>query len=120
MEIVPHYALTSAIDDLNRLKDGWLEGRGVAPSREELARLAEELIEVFPAEIDYTAVVPTEDGNVSLEWIRPTARIELEINYKVGRLELYATDIESDSFTEEAYASTDWAAAFGRITTLLG
>lgn len=120
LEIVPHYALTTAIDDLNKLRDGWLEGRGVAPSQSQLNLLSDELVEVFPPGINYPAVVPTEDGNVSLEWIMPAARVELEVNFAESRLELYATDIEAGTFVEETFAREDWQGAFGKITALLG
>lgn len=120
LDIVPHYALVSAIDDLSNLKDGWLEGRGVSPRRLNLERLSDDLVETFPAGIDYPAVVPTEEGNVSLEWIRPAARVELEVNFAENRLELYATDIEFDTFVEETFALEDWEGAFGKITSLLG
>jgi hypothetical protein len=120
LDIVPHYALVSAIDDLSNLKDGWLEGRGVAPDRLKLERLSDDLVEVFPPGIDYPAVVPTEDGNVSLEWIKPAARVELEVNFAENRLELYATDIETDTFVEKSFDMADWSGAFGQVTTLLG
>jgi hypothetical protein len=120
LEVVPHYALISAIDDLNALENGWLEGYGVAPDSQNLARLSEELIESFPLGIDYPAVIPTEDGNVSLEWIKPTARIELEVNFAENRLELYATDIKADTFVDESFKAGDWAGAFGKIIYLLG
>ena len=120
LDIVPHYALVSAIDDLSKLKNGWLEGHGTAPRRLNLERLSEDLIEAFPLGIDYPAVVPTEEGNVSLEWIKPTARVELEVIFAANRLELYATDIVADTFVEESFDMADWEGAFGRITSLLG
>ena len=120
VEVVPHYTLTSAIDDLNNLKDGWLEGRGKAPTGLDLFNLADDLVEAFPTGIDYPAVIPTEEGNVSLEWIKPSARVELEVNFAEARLEVYATDIESDTFVEESFEKTDWAGAFAKITSLLG
>lgn len=119
LEIIPHYALTSAIADLNGLENGWLEGHGVAPDPANLARLTDELIEAFPPGIDYPAVVPTEDGNVSLEWIKPSARIELEVNFADGRLELYATDIQTDTFVDDSFDMEDWAGAFVKVTSLL-
>lgn len=116
----PHYTLTSAIDELNGLEDGWLEGHGIAPDPKNLAWLSEELIESFPEGIEYPAVVPTEDGNVSLEWIKPAARIELEVNFVERRLELYATNMQADTFVDESFDMRNWAGAFARITTLLG
>jgi len=120
LDIVPHYVLVSAIDDLGSLKDGWLEGHGVAPLRLNLERLSDDLVRIFPPGIDYPTVVPTEDGNVSLEWIRPAARVELEVIFAENRLELYATDIAADTFVEESFDMTDWEGAFGKITSLIG
>lgn len=120
MEVVPHYALLSAIDDLNTLQNGWLEGHGIAPDPRDLARLSEKLVESFPHGIVYPAVIPTEDGNVSLEWIKPNARIELEVNFTENRLELYATDLDADTFVNESFEAEDWVGAFEKITYLLG
>jgi len=110
----------SAARDLGDLKDGWLEGRGKAPNSLYLSMLADDLAEAFPPGIDYPAVVPTEEGNVCLEWIKPTARIELEANYAGNLLELYASDLEADTFIEESYDKADWAGAFAKIKSLLG
>lgn len=85
-----------------------------------LERLTGDLVEVFPPGIDYPTVVPTEEGNVSLEWIKPAARVELEVNFAAGLLELYATDIEADTFVEDSFDLRDWAGAFASITLLLG
>lgn len=112
-------SLAKAINDLSNLED-WLEGHGVAPNGLNLFRLSEDLVETFPPGIDYPAVIPTEEGNVSLEWIKPVARVELEVNFAANRLELYATDIEADSFGDESFDMGDWAGAFARITSLLG
>lgn len=120
LDIIPHYALVSAIDALNNLKDGWLEGRGVAPWQLHLEKLSDDLVEKFPLGMEYPVVVPTEDGNVSLEWIKPAARIELEVVFASERLELYATDIEADTFEEASFAMTNWEGAFDKIKSLLG
>ncbi len=54
-----------------------------------------------------------------LEWIKPAARIELEVNSRENRLELYATNIETDVFVEESFKATDLAGAFQRVSELL-
>ena len=112
--------LKAAIDSLSSLQDGWLEGCGVAPSRRNLDWLIEKVAKTFPASLSHPSVTPTEEGNVSFEWIKPAARVELEVNFAENRLELYATDIEADSFVDESFDMGDWAGAFVRITSLLG
>lgn len=120
LEIVPHYALTTAIDELNDLQEGWLEGGGVPPGSKNLAVLSGKLVEHFPVGLRYPAVVPTEEGHVSLEWIKPAARVELEVNFSGQQLELYATDLKQDRFVEESFGWDEWPEAFQKVITLLG
>ena len=114
-----HHKLTARIDGLASLKDGWLEGHGAAPKCDDLNWLSNEVAKVFPDSLEYPAVVPTEDGSVVLEWIRPDARIELEVNFAARQLELYATDLKTNQFVEETYPQDGWAAAFSKVATLL-
>jgi hypothetical protein len=113
------HTFISDIFELNGLENGWLEGHGIAPDSQNLARLSGKLIESFPVGINYPAVIPMEDGNVSLEWIKPTARIDLEVNFAGNRLELHASDIDTDTFVDESFGMEDWAGAFQRIGSLL-
>ena len=62
-----------------------------------------------------SVAVLTEDGHVSLEWITPTTRIALVVNFADHRLKLYATDVARGLFVDESFPEDDWAAAFGRI-----
>lgn len=119
LELLPHLELVGGIEALIHLKDGWLEGGGKAPDHELLAWLMNEMAKAFPAALEYPAVVPTEDGNVVFEWIRPDARIELEVNFAGKQLELYATNLKANQFVEEIYPQDDWADAFDKVSTLL-
>lgn len=119
LELLPHLELVGGIEKILDLKDGWLEGGGKAPDPECLFWLQNEMVRAFPADLEYPAVVPTEDGNVVFEWIRPDARIELEVNFAGERLELYATNLKTNQFVEETYPQDAWADAFGKVSTLL-
>lgn len=119
LELLPHVELVGGIESLAELKDGWLEGGGKAPKPEDLSWLMNEVVRIFPADLEYPAVVPTEDGSVVFEWSRPQARIELEINFAEQKLELYATNLKTKQFVEESYSQDGWTDAFGKIATLL-
>jgi len=119
LERLPHYPLTSGIDKLSILADGWLEGVGVAPKSEDLNWLTNEIAKAFPESIAYPSVAPTEEGNVVLEWILPKARIELEVNFANQQLELYASYLDSDIFVEKTFENTQWPEAFGHVEGLL-
>lgn len=119
LECLPHYQLVSAIDALASLEDGWLEGMGVAPGRLNLDLLADEVVAHFPDEMEYPSVAPTEEGNVIFEWMRPQARIELEVDFKSRTLELYATNLISNEFVEGSFDREKLDEAFARVSTLL-
>ena len=102
---------------MENLTDGWLEGAGKAPDHHFLEWIEEEVISNFPP-IEYPDIAPTEDGHVVFEWIRPTARIELEF-IPDGSMELYSTDLEKGTFVEETFTKGEWAKAFGKIRKLL-
>lgn len=119
LELLPHLELVFSIEALQNLQDGWLEGGGKAPDPEHLSWLMNEMVRDFPADLEYPAVVPTEDGNVVLEWIRPEARIELEVNFADQRLELYASNLKTDQFVEKTYPQNGWPDAFAEVSSLL-
>lgn len=123
LESLPHYDLVSKIEALCSLSDGWLEGQGIAPTAPNLNWLTNEVAKYFPETLEYPSVAPTEDGYVVLEWIRPHARIELEINFDDKKLELYATNLTTDKstekFVEKLFSQTDWKDAFVEVERLL-
>lgn len=68
LEIHKNHFLASKFDELADLKDGWHEGRGVAPDKDRLAAVAEKLTTHYPERLPMPILVPTQDGNLLLEW----------------------------------------------------
>ena len=64
-------------------------------------------------------MVPTEEGNVVFEWIRPHDRIELEINFEDRQLELCSANLKTNGGGEELFRQDQWSDAFKRIAMLL-
>lgn len=50
------------------LKDGWYNGRGVAPNKQWVRNFAHLWRQFWPRSLPLPAAVPTPDGNVLLEW----------------------------------------------------
>ena len=123
LESLAHLGLVSKIEALSSLTDGWLEGRGIAPTAANLNYLINEVAKYFPETLEYPSVAPTEDGFIIFEWIRPHARIELEINFDDNKLELYATNLTTEAltnkFVEKLFEQTDWEDAFTEVERLL-
>ncbi|MCC5841504.1 MAG: hypothetical protein JJT96_15425 [Opitutales bacterium] len=120
LEQISHYPLASAIENLQTLSGGWLEGGGMAPSESDLESLVNEVSARFPDLLEYPSVVPTEEGNVVFEWIRPNLRIELEVNFPEKKLELYSTNLADSSFVEEVFSRDEWEIAYARVNQILG
>ncbi len=87
--IQPNYQLSVAFDALSELQDGWLDGEGRAPNKEQLSTVAEEIIAGYPEHLPLPAVVPTPEGGLLLEW-------ELSGSPSI--------DLSLDSFTAEFHA----------------
>jgi len=58
----------SRIDDLRGLKDGWLDGHGVAPIRPFLDWMVQKFDGNYDDELPLPYVYPTEDGGIRMEW----------------------------------------------------
>lgn len=68
LEIQRNYELVKRIDELAELKDGWLDGEGVALDANQLALIAEKLEAHFPENVLLPAIVPTPAGDLLFEW----------------------------------------------------
>lgn len=119
LECLPHFKLVSAIDALSSLPNGWLEGNGIAPKSEDINWLTNEVAKSFPESLEHPSAAPTEEGHVIFEWIRPHARVELEVNFADQRLEIYSTNLRTNQFVEETFSLKQWAEAFGKVSGLL-
>jgi len=71
--------LVKKFDELKHLKDGWFDGQGLAPDINKLEIVIKTFAE-YPKQLPMPIVVPTQDGNLLLEWDTqgsPSADIDL-------------------------------------------
>ena len=71
LEIQRNYELVKRLDELAELKDGWLDGDGLALDADQLALISERFEAHFPENIPLPAMAPTPSGHILLEWIAP-------------------------------------------------
>ncbi len=91
LELQPNQALADQMDELAALEDGWFEGRGKAPDKDQLAWATDRLVASFPESLPFPHVGPTPEGGLFLEWIRKPWRISAEILLPSHQCELQAT-----------------------------
>ncbi|MSR59336.1 MAG: hypothetical protein EXS05_17120 [Planctomycetaceae bacterium] len=68
------------MDELKLLKDGWLDGKGVAPVSAQIDWFADAFSTRYPEDLQLPHVYPTGDGNVQLEWSLKSHEASLEVN----------------------------------------
>ena len=56
------------VSNLGELKDGWLEGTGKALDPDELANLADKLVQYYPLSAPELRLYPKGNGNAQAEW----------------------------------------------------
>ncbi|WP_295577723.1 hypothetical protein [uncultured Lamprocystis sp.] len=72
--------VAARLDDLRGLKNGWLDGRGFAPSPQGLDWLARCFGSHYPDLLPPPYLYPTAEGGVQAEWSLGTHEISLEID----------------------------------------
>jgi hypothetical protein len=106
------------LHNLGQLHEGWLDGRGHAPSEAGLAWLSNAFSEEYPTELPLPRLYPTPEGGVLAEWMfgRQDTSLNINLESKVGeydRLDLDAQD--ADEETLQLFTHAGWE----RLTELL-
>jgi hypothetical protein len=118
VEVFPNQALAAQIEALAALEDGWFEGHGRAPEKEQLAWTADQLVGTFPEDLPFPHVAATPDGGLFLEWIEGAWRISAEILLPGHACELQATNtatgVASDAELNLDEADS-WAALYAFV-----
>ena len=73
------------LNEFRHMKNGWLEGEGLAPSHEGLDWLTASFEEHYPADLPNPHLFPMEEGGVRAEWAFGPNRIIMEIDLKSRR-----------------------------------
>ncbi len=127
IEEVEHISILDPLDVAARLeefyalKDGWLDGKGLAPSREGLDWFANTFESHYPEDLPLPYLYPTGEGGIQAEWALGGYEISLEVDLGSKRAAWQdlnmATDAEQDrnlNLTEAA----DWNWMVEQIRTL--
>jgi hypothetical protein len=85
-------ALRAQIEQLATVQDGWMEGQGKAPDKDELSWAGDRLVGTFPDDLPYPHVAPTPEGGLFIEWIESPWRISAEIPLPAHHCEIQAVN----------------------------
>lgn len=103
----------SCLEEFKSLKDGWLDGYGVAPSKDGLDWLISAFDTHFPDQenVPLPHLYPTEEGGVSAEWIIKPWDISLDINLKTRCGYFHCLNLDTENFNEsnlDLQNADDW------------
>lgn len=78
--------VTLRLEELATLRDGWLDGKGLAPSPEKLQQLASLFEANFDADLTLPHLYPTPEGGIQAEWSLGDweASLEIDLNTQAG------------------------------------
>lgn len=72
--------ITTQLNDLRNLKDGWYDDYGKAPSHEGLDWLAAKFSSEYPDDLPRPYIYPMPEGGAQLEWDLGVNDVSLEVN----------------------------------------
>ena len=87
------------LDELRQIRDGWLEGNGLAPPGSGLDWLADAFDRNYPEEAPLPHLYPTETGGVQAEWSLGPHEVTLEVDLgtRTGEWHVLNMDTGADS-----------------------
>ncbi len=99
------------LDKLRELKDGWLDGYGVALDSEGLDWLADSFENLYSSDAPLPRLYPIPEGGVQAEWFIGSYDASLEIDLATRKAEWHNLDFKTDAVSERTLDlgnSSDW------------
>ncbi len=115
--------MPARLDDLRSLKNGWLDGKGLAPSKTGLDWFSKTFEANYANELPLPFTYPTAEGGVQLEWTLSGHELSLEIALSSHQAQWHCLNLgtEADSFLEfNLDDPRDWTRLMEEIRQLAG
>jgi len=100
LEFLEPLDVGNRIEELSLLKDGWLDGIGIAPGSELLQWFENSFETNFDIQLALPRIYPTANGGLQAEWTLGEKEISLEIDPATRTAEYQALDMGSQETTE--------------------
>ncbi|MCE5223424.1 hypothetical protein LLG10_04450 [bacterium] len=101
ISILDNLDITVQLEQLSLLKDGWLDGKGIAPDSSLLNWLTSEFNSNYETSLPLPYFYPTPEGGIQAEWSNDKWEISLHIDLKSSKSSLQAVNIISKEIQEK-------------------
>ena len=118
IKILDPLDVQTRLTEIALLRDGWLEGDGVAPKPDGLSWLAGRLQEHYPSDLPLPYLYPTYFGGVQAEWTIGSFELTLEFDLGARSAEWCAINVV-DSTAEEHSFGLDESTGWNRLVAAL-
>lgn len=119
--LVRSASISSRLNELRSLENGWLDGNGLAPSAAGLNWLTQIFDANYSVELPQPFAYPTAEGGVQVEWTIGDFELSLEIDLSTHRAQWHCLNLrtEADSFRDVNLADAgDWTRLVAEIRQL--
>jgi hypothetical protein len=89
--------VAARIDELRLLKNGWLNGKGIAPVHDGLNWLVGAFDRHFPDDLPLPHLYPTAEGGVRAEWTARSQELSLDIDLMERTSEWHLLNLDDDA-----------------------
>lgn len=129
LDSVEHISLLDPLDvsarleEFAQLKDGWLEGKGLAPSRQGLQWLSRTCESNLPDDLPFPYAYPTPEGGVQMEWGLGDNEVSMVIDLASQAAEWHALNLKTGAETSRSLSlneTSDWKWVLDQIRDLNG
>ena len=100
VEVIQNHDISTRLDEISQLENGWYEGLGMAPNADALSLFSEKLIALYPDKLPLPLITPKQDGNLLLEW-HAEGDPSLDIDLANLQASFHSFDVNDDDLEAE-------------------
>ena len=123
INILEDLDVPARLDEFRLLKNGWLEGGGIAPNPAGLDWLSNTFDRHFSGDAPLPYTYPTEEGGIQFEWTLQANELSLEIDLQTHSAQWHCLNMDTDKETSHTLnldESQDWKRLLSDIQQLNG
>ena len=103
MTIIDNLDVSERIEEISKLEDGWLNGEGKSPAKENLIWFTNIFEDNFKSSLPLPYLYPTIDGGLQAEWSSIKSDISIKINLQDKTATSHILELSDDNEIENSF-----------------